>query len=221
MVEAKIKPPKDFMPPPKDPAHDAGREFSGKMPFRTTPEIHRAIYRAAKQAGKSVNAWMEEALQQMTATQLQAGEARSPDISLQSIQQLIKDNPAAIAGLVDDVKPLLKNQKMITTFEFLSAFEQLVEGWVVLKRCLHDPHPLAATQLARELAIVLKPALRDQNIETLFDFLTAMQQINVGRTSLQNCLKREDPEATLTALQKVFDLLADLEAPTSVSPNSD
>ncbi len=213
MPDPKMMLPKDtLMHLSKDPASDAGREFSGKMPFRTTPEIHREIYRAAKQAGKSVNAWMEEELQQTAAKQLYGAPDRPPDISLQSIQQLLKENPAAIAGLVDDVKPLLKNQKMITTFEFLSAFEQLVEGWVVLKKCLQDPQLATANQLVHDLAIVLKPALRDQNIETLFDFLTAMQQMNAGRVALQNCLKREDPEATLTALQKVFDLLEDLEA---------
>jgi hypothetical protein len=198
--------------PAKDPVPDAGREFSGKMPFRTTPEIHRAIYRAAKQAGKSVNAWMEEELQQSATRQLEGESDRVPDVSLAAIQELIKDNPAAVAGLVDDIKPLLKNQKMLTTFEFLSAFEKLVEGWVVLKNCLHDPRPIAAVQLAKELATVLQPALRDQGMETLFDFLTAMEQMNAGRKALQNCLKREDPEATITALQKVFDLLSDLEA---------
>lgn len=38
------------------------KPFSGKLPFRTTPERHRQIYLAAKKAGKSINAWMDEVL---------------------------------------------------------------------------------------------------------------------------------------------------------------
>jgi predicted HicB family RNase H-like nuclease len=38
------------------------KPFSGKLPYRTTPEIHRKIYIAATKAGKSINAWMDEVL---------------------------------------------------------------------------------------------------------------------------------------------------------------
>jgi predicted HicB family RNase H-like nuclease len=38
------------------------KPFSGKLPFRTTSEKHRKIFIAAKKAGKSINAWMEEIL---------------------------------------------------------------------------------------------------------------------------------------------------------------
>jgi len=38
------------------------KPFSGKLPFRTTPEYHRQIFIAATKAGKSINAWMEEVL---------------------------------------------------------------------------------------------------------------------------------------------------------------
>ena len=38
------------------------KPFSGKLPFRTTPENHRKIYLAAKKANKSINAWMDEVL---------------------------------------------------------------------------------------------------------------------------------------------------------------
>jgi predicted HicB family RNase H-like nuclease len=38
------------------------KPFSGKLPYRTTPEIHRKIYLAATKAGKSINAWMDEIL---------------------------------------------------------------------------------------------------------------------------------------------------------------
>lgn len=38
------------------------KPFSGKLPLRTTPENHRKIFIAAKKAGKSINAWMDEVL---------------------------------------------------------------------------------------------------------------------------------------------------------------
>ena len=38
------------------------KPFSGKLPFRTTPEKHRQIYLSAKKANKSINAWMDDVL---------------------------------------------------------------------------------------------------------------------------------------------------------------
>lgn len=38
------------------------KPFSGRLPYRTTPETHRQIFLAAKKAGKSINAWMDEVL---------------------------------------------------------------------------------------------------------------------------------------------------------------
>jgi predicted HicB family RNase H-like nuclease len=38
------------------------KPFSGKLPFRTTPQHHHKIFLAAKKAGKSINAWMDETL---------------------------------------------------------------------------------------------------------------------------------------------------------------
>jgi len=41
---------------------EPNKPFSGKLPFRTTPERHRQLYIAARIAGKSINAWMDEVL---------------------------------------------------------------------------------------------------------------------------------------------------------------
>lgn len=46
----------------RETGQEPNKPFSGKLPFRTTPEIHRAIYIAASKAGKSINSWMEEVL---------------------------------------------------------------------------------------------------------------------------------------------------------------
>jgi predicted HicB family RNase H-like nuclease len=56
--------------------HELGQEpdkpFSGKLPFRTTPERHRRLYIAAKKAGKSINAWMDEVLAEATERTIHA-----------------------------------------------------------------------------------------------------------------------------------------------------
>lgn len=38
------------------------KPFSGKLPYRTTPERHRKIHNAANLSGKSINAFMDEIL---------------------------------------------------------------------------------------------------------------------------------------------------------------
>ena len=46
------------------------RPYSGKLPFRMTPEHHRKIALAAAQAGKSINAWMDDVVTQAADTVL-------------------------------------------------------------------------------------------------------------------------------------------------------
>jgi predicted HicB family RNase H-like nuclease len=41
---------------------EPNKPFSGKLPFRTTPENHHKIFIAATKAGKSINAWMDDVL---------------------------------------------------------------------------------------------------------------------------------------------------------------
>lgn len=48
------------------------RPFSGKLPYRTSPETHRKIFIAAKKAGKSINAWMDEVLSEMADKAIEA-----------------------------------------------------------------------------------------------------------------------------------------------------
>jgi len=39
------------------------RPFSGNLPLRVTPELHRNIYIQAKSEGKSLNRWISETLE--------------------------------------------------------------------------------------------------------------------------------------------------------------
>jgi len=54
---------------------EADKPFSGKLPFRTTPEHHRKIFIAAKKAGKSINTWMDEVLTKAADQTIQAEKA--------------------------------------------------------------------------------------------------------------------------------------------------
>src|SRR5260370_23379891 len=62
------------------------KSFSGKIPFRTTPEMHKRIYKAAQSEKKSINAWMNEVLAEAVQRALEppgttpaASRAMTPD----------------------------------------------------------------------------------------------------------------------------------------------
>jgi predicted HicB family RNase H-like nuclease len=52
----------DYLAFCEDLNEEPDKPFSGRLPFRTTPEHHRKIFIAAKKSGKSINAWMDEIL---------------------------------------------------------------------------------------------------------------------------------------------------------------
>ncbi|MBD2081887.1 type II toxin-antitoxin system HicB family antitoxin [Leptolyngbya sp. FACHB-17] len=56
---------------------EPNKPFSGKLPFRTTPERHRQLYFAAQRAGKSINAWMDEVLERAAEETLREGSTKS------------------------------------------------------------------------------------------------------------------------------------------------
>jgi predicted HicB family RNase H-like nuclease len=58
----------DYLEFCKELGQEPDRPFSGKLPFRTTPENHRKIFIAAKKAGKSINNWMDEVLSRAAAS---------------------------------------------------------------------------------------------------------------------------------------------------------
>ncbi len=47
----------------KEIGKDPDKPFSGNLPLRITPELHREIYLQAKKTGKSVNSWITESLE--------------------------------------------------------------------------------------------------------------------------------------------------------------
>ncbi len=52
----------DYLEFCQETGQEADKPFSGRLPFRTTPENHRKLFIAARKAGKSINAWMDEVL---------------------------------------------------------------------------------------------------------------------------------------------------------------
>lgn len=56
---------------------EPNKPFSGKLPFRTTPERHRQLYIASQKAGKSINAWMDEVLGRAAEEALREGSTKS------------------------------------------------------------------------------------------------------------------------------------------------
>ena len=52
----------DYLEFCKDRGEEPDRPFSGKFVVRVPPEVHREAFLKAKSAGKSLNAWVTEAI---------------------------------------------------------------------------------------------------------------------------------------------------------------
>jgi predicted HicB family RNase H-like nuclease len=53
----------DYLAMCEERGQEPDRPFSGRIPLRVTPEIHRAATAAARAEGKSLNAWIAEAVE--------------------------------------------------------------------------------------------------------------------------------------------------------------
>jgi hypothetical protein len=78
--------------------------FSGKLPFRTTPEDHEALAQAAKSAGKSINQYMEDTLSEAAGI-----EPTPPPPSLSPAEALAQSGLSVeeAAALLDAVGKML------------------------------------------------------------------------------------------------------------------
>ena len=54
----------------KERGHSPNKAFSGKVPLRMPPNLHRAATEAARSEGKSLNAWLTEAVAKAAGTVL-------------------------------------------------------------------------------------------------------------------------------------------------------
>jgi predicted HicB family RNase H-like nuclease len=97
------------------------KPFSGKLPFRTTPEIHRDIYIAATRADKSINAWMEEVLSRAARQVEETGslvERQDVEISFAEYKRLLAQLQDKILQLKNAIMPYLE-EKTASSFALL------------------------------------------------------------------------------------------------------
>lgn len=111
----------------KQKGKEPAKPFSGKLPFRTTPEIHRDIYIAATRADKSINSWMEEILakaaQRPNLAHPQTPEDRSEfAISIEEYEKLLAQLQNKIIQLQNTIKPYLEEK---TTSSFARLFKAM------------------------------------------------------------------------------------------------
>ncbi|MFM7426072.1 MAG: type II toxin-antitoxin system HicB family antitoxin [Elainella sp.] len=132
---------------------DQGKEpekpFSGKLPFRTSPEIHRDIYIAASRADRSINAWMEEILCN-AARNLNQPAVPSVEIEgepslaeyrflltrlqekinlLQNkLEPYLKQELGIFPDLLNDIKPILKDQELPDLIDRVEQMNKRLES---------------------------------------------------------------------------------------------
>ena len=56
----------DYLAACAERGREPDRAFSGRVPLRLRPELHRAATEAARAAGKSLNAWLSDTIEQAT-----------------------------------------------------------------------------------------------------------------------------------------------------------
>jgi hypothetical protein len=129
---------------------ESKRAFSGKLPFRTTPENHEQIYHAATYAGMSINAWMDKALQ--AAAQNAPIMSDLPDKAISNdFSQLMKHDIKNSIRLIDDVQLHLKRQTTSDAVIWLSHVQKLIQDFDRLQANLAMPHIDFSAQLKQTI----------------------------------------------------------------------
>lgn len=164
----------------KSQGREPDKPFSGKLPFRTTPEIHRDIYIAATRADKSINAWMEEVLGNAAKRRRhQEGQAledhRESELSIAEYRRFFIELEEKFKKLQDVIKPFLKGDPEELTL--LAAFLDKIEP------ALKDP------ELQDMLLQVRRTFLKDNSDALLVDLLGELNPFLKDR-ELQDMLLR-------------------------------
>jgi predicted HicB family RNase H-like nuclease len=161
------------------------KPFSGKLPFRTTPEIHRDIYIAAKRANKSINTWMEEILSQaarQAETQIQpSAERQDFEISLAEYRRLLvhlqdkilqlkniiepcleEKTSSNFARLFGAIKPILKDKELPELLEKVEAAQEYLKSVQSQQAAL-----LALTEQSADSTVSLDTNVAEKEMKTL------------------------------------------------------
>lgn len=133
---------------------DQGKEpekpFSGKLPFRTSPEIHRDIYIAASRADRSINAWMEDILcnaaRSLGQGPVKAAELETSEPSIAEYRYLLtqlqekinllqdrlspylRQETGIFPDLLNDIKPILKDKDLPDLIDKVESIRKRLES---------------------------------------------------------------------------------------------
>ena len=134
---------------------DPEKPFSGKLPFRTTPDVHRAIHQAAALEDKSINAWMEEMLGEAAKKALKRQAEATP---LSDSMQRMLDDRSTIAALVMQVSPYLASKAPRAMARVLDALEKLLIGLSEIKPFLKGEDPQEVFCVIKEVEALANTA---------------------------------------------------------------
>jgi hypothetical protein len=205
---------------------EPSKNFSGKLPFRTQPEVHEAITLAAKQAGKSINAWMEEVLREA----IKKGPNSSSETGFpnaQALQKLFQEQPDIVFELIDEIKPALKSNKTRDTVVLMGEIEKLVANYEVVRSQVRqdapDPTALLLESVLHQtetpntvsglselsdcvttIETTIAPRLNQPDRDHLLECTRAIGQVFISVAAIRLYLKDSSLENTLTIIQQVI-----------------
>jgi hypothetical protein len=217
----------DSPPMSKHEEREPSKNFSGKLPFRTQPEVHESIFLAAKQAGKSINAWMEEVLRDAAAKKGPQSTSETVLSNSQSLQKLFQDQPDIVFELIDEIKPALKSNKTRDTVVLMGEIEKLVANYEVVRSQVRqdapDPTALLLESVLHQtetpntvsglselsdcvttIEATIAPRLNQPDRDHLLECTRAIGQVFVSVAAIRLYLKDSSLENTLTIIQQVI-----------------
>jgi DNA-directed RNA polymerase specialized sigma24 family protein len=204
-------------PEPMNPIDSSDQTLrSGRLPFRTDPETHGKIALAAQQAGKSINAWMEEVLSREANDRL--GYSSSEEkITSGNIRDLF-ENPEALVSLIDVLAKFLKDDDPYTLLRFGSALKKMLIGLdAILPFLQRDGESIVWTDLVsgsgREesvyrLATIMAPLLQGNNPSHTLQLWKALKKFMVGLDSVKPFLIEDETKTSVSFIKAIFMKLA-------------
>lgn len=110
------------------------KSYSGRLPFRTTPEIHRNIARAAAQVDKPMNTWMEAILDRCSKESLRLKQDfwSEPSPTVQRLSQ----NSDDMIRVMEALDPLLIRKQPGDVVRFIGTLEILLPLLDAVRACL-------------------------------------------------------------------------------------
>ena len=150
------------------------KEYSGRLPFRTSAEIHQRIAEATKkQDCKSINAWMEKVLSEAASDVLglDSNEGAS-EVTSPAIRWLLNDTDEAAAEWVGELISVilvhLEKSDPLTIIRFNTALKKFLIGLDALRSQLG---PLDREEIAGKLSSLCEVETADALMVSLFGIL--------------------------------------------------